>query len=50
MLAKSVGEDLEVLQVRILGVGIEFDARHGQIEEDGIINLAESSAATENFQ
>jgi len=43
VLAKGVGEDLEVIQVRILGIGVEFDARHGQIEEDGIVNLAEGS-------
>jgi len=32
--AEGVGEDLEVLEVGVLGVGGEFDAREGEVEED----------------
>ncbi len=37
-------QDLEVLDVGILGVDIELDSGHGDIEEDAIVDLAKGSS------
>ena len=37
-------QDFEVLYVRIFGVDIKLDSGHGYVEEDAIVDLAESSA------
>lgn len=37
-------QDLEVLDVGILGVDVELDTSHGKIAEDAIEYLAESSS------
>ena len=42
--AESVGEDLEVLEVGVLGVDVKLDARHGDVEEDAVVDLAEGGA------
>ena len=42
--AEGVSEDFEVFEVGIIGVGVEFDARHGEVEEDGVVDLAEGGA------
>lgn len=34
-------EDLEVLQICVFGIDIEFDPGHGNIEIDAVKNLAE---------
>lgn len=44
VLAEGVAEDLEVLEVGVVGVGVELDARHGQVEEDAVVDLAEGGA------
>lgn len=44
MLAEGVGEDLEVLEVLVLGGRIELHTGHGEIEEDAVVDLAERSA------
>jgi hypothetical protein len=38
-------KNLEILDVRIFAVHIELDPGHGDIEENAVINLTESSAA-----
>ncbi len=35
-------EDLEVLDIGIFRVDVELDARHGHVEEDAVVDLAES--------
>ena len=42
--AEGVGEDFEVLEVGVVGVGVEFDACHGHVEEDAVVDLAEGGA------
>lgn len=37
-------QDLEVLDVGIFGVDVELDARHGHVEEDAVVHLAEGGA------
>lgn len=44
VLAEGVGEDLEVLEVLVFGGRIELHTRHGKIEEDAVVDLAERSA------
>lgn len=46
---ESVGEDFEVLEVLVLAVGVEFDARHRQVEEDAVVDLAEGGAGAALF-
>lgn len=47
--AEGVLQDLEVLEVLVFAVGVELDARHGQVEEDRVVDLAESGAGTALF-
>ena len=42
-------QDLEILYVCILGIDVELDARHGNIEEDAVVDLAEGSAVFVGF-
>ena len=44
--AEVVGEDLEVLEVGVFGVGVELDARHGDVEEDAVVDLAEGGTTS----
>lgn len=37
-------QDLEVLDVGVLGVDVELDARHGHVAEDAVEHLAKSSS------
>ena len=39
--AEGVAKDLEVLEVGIFGSGVELYARHGKVEEDAVVDLAE---------
>lgn len=45
VLAEGVAEDLEVFEICIFGVDVEFDPAHGDIEEDAVVDLAECGAA-----
>ena len=47
--AESVLEDLEVLEVLVFAVGVEFDAGHGHVQEDGVVDLAEGGAGAALF-
>jgi len=44
LVAKLTLENLEVGDVRIFGVYVELYAGHGDIKEDAVVHLAESSA------
>lgn len=37
-------QDLEVLDILVVGVGIELDAMHRQVEEDAVKDLAQRSS------
>lgn len=43
-------QDLEVLDVGILGVHVELDASHGDIAEDAVEHLAKSSTGSRNHR
>jgi len=43
-------EDLEVLDVCVFGVDVEFHASHGHIAVDAIVNLAEGGAVGSRHQ
>lgn len=34
-------QNLEVLDILVLGIGVELDTVHGQIEEDAVKDLAQ---------
>lgn len=44
MAPEDVGQDLEVVEVGVFGVCVEFDPRHGHVEEDAVVDLAECGA------
>lgn len=46
MSCEAVLEDLEVLQVCVFGIDIEFDSSHGDIEIDTVEDLAESGTSS----
>ena len=42
--AEAIGEDFEVLEVGVFRCCVEFDARHGEVEEDAVVDLAEGGS------
>lgn len=49
MFREAILQDLEVLDVGVFGVDVEFDARHGDVEVDAVVDLAEGGSGAALF-